>query len=81
MGIMASREPAIITGKLVLNCPLKVASPDERVIIFKSVLTIKGHIKSPYANTAVKTARAAMLAFVSGAMTFTKVCHWLHPSR
>ena len=47
MGIMASREPAIITGKLVLNWPHRVASPEDRVIIFRSVFTIRGHIRSP----------------------------------
>ena len=81
MGIMASREPAISVGKSVLNCPLKVASPEESVIMFKSVLTIRGHIRSPYAKTAVKTARAAMEALVKGAMIMVKVCHWLQPSR
>jgi hypothetical protein len=78
---MANKEPAIITGKLVLNCPLKVARPEESVIMLRSVLTINGHIRSPYANTAVNTARAAMEDFVRGAITFTNACHWLQPSR
>ena len=29
----------------------------------------------------MNTARAAMEALVRGAITFTKVCHWLQPSR
>ena len=48
MGTMASRDPAIITGKLVLNCPRRVASPEDKVIMLISVFTISGHIRSPY---------------------------------
>ena len=46
MGIMASRLPAIRTGKLVVYWPFRVDRPAERVIMFRSVLQISGHIRS-----------------------------------
>src|SRR5699024_2258842 len=46
MGIMASRLPAISTGKLVLYCPFSVERPADSVIMFRSVLQISGHIRS-----------------------------------
>ena len=36
IGSIASREPAISTGKLVLNWPRRVARPELRVIMFRS---------------------------------------------
>ena len=65
----------------MINCPLRVERPADRVIMFRSVLAIRGHIRSAYANTAVKMVRAAMLALVRGIMTFVKVCHLVQPSR
>ena len=46
MGTMASRLPAISTGKLVVNWPFRVDRPADKVIMFRSVLQIRGHIRS-----------------------------------
>ena len=46
MGIIASRLPAISTGKLVVYWPLRVERPADSVIMFRSVLQMSGHIRS-----------------------------------
>ena len=51
IGIMASSDPAIKTGKFVLNCPLKVAKPEESVIIFKSVFALAEYVYRWYGIT------------------------------
>ncbi len=54
--------------QLVVNWPRSVERPEDNVIIFKSELTTSGHIKPPYAKTAVKMVRAATEVPVSGNM-------------
>ncbi len=51
---------------MVVNWPRSVERPEDNVIIFKSELTTSGHIKPPYAKTAVKMVRAATEVPVSG---------------